>query len=172
MANQQSSFIGRRTALMCHDFMAAIEVASSVGPSKMPHPSAHAYSAPDRLTPRSWTTRPAASTNALPDTLTCGAAPTGAAVGVGVGVGVGDGVGLGVGDVGGVGCGVGAGAGWRVGGGVGLVGGVGAGEGVRSGIMKVVSLPSWYRPSVVWKVRKQIQGTVGSAVLKLRVADK
>src|SRR2546425_950872 len=81
MASQQSSFIGRRTALICHDFMAAIEVASSVGPSKMPHPSAHAYSAPDRLTPRSWTTRPAASTIALPDTLTCGAAPTGAGVG-------------------------------------------------------------------------------------------
>src|ERR1700704_6543500 len=126
MPNQQSSFNGRRTAFTCHDFMAAIDAGSSVGPSKKPHPSAHAYSAPDRLTPRSWMTRPAESTIALPDTLTCGAVPLGG-VGAGVGVGVGVGVGRGVGVGSGVGIGVGIGA--AVGVGVGVGSGVGAGVG-------------------------------------------
>src|ERR1700737_616463 len=137
MPNQQSSFIGSRTALMCHDFMAAIDALSSVGPSKMPHPSAQAYSAPDRLTPRSWTTRPAESPLLLPDTLTCGAVPVGGGVGAGVGVGVGAGVGVGVGT--GVGVGVGRGVGVGVGLGVGV--GVGLGVGLRVGVGVGVGVP-------------------------------
>src|SRR5262249_20606511 len=56
------------TAFTRHDAIAAIDVASE-GPSKMPHPCAHAYSAPDRFTPSSRTGVPFWSTRWLP--LTC-----------------------------------------------------------------------------------------------------
>jgi hypothetical protein len=38
------------------------------GPSVIPHPSEHAYSVPDRSTPRNTTTLPLPSNNLLPDT--------------------------------------------------------------------------------------------------------
>src|SRR5205807_2456718 len=49
--------------------MAATEVAS-LGPSKIPKPSTHAYSGPERLTPRRRTGLPAPSTSWLPCTFT------------------------------------------------------------------------------------------------------
>src|SRR5438270_5946407 len=67
--SQQSSLRATRTALVCQEAMAATEVAS-LGPSKIPKPSTHAYSGPERLTPRRRTGLPAPSTSWLPCTFT------------------------------------------------------------------------------------------------------
>src|SRR5262249_21312264 len=72
MSSQQSSFRGRRTAFTCQLAIAAIDRAST-GPSKMPQPWIHAYSAPERLTPRRRIAFPCASTIRLPATCTAGA---------------------------------------------------------------------------------------------------
>src|SRR4051795_7501004 len=86
----QSSLSPRCTTFAFHDLIAVID-ASSDGPSKIPQPSTHAYSVPERLTPCSWIALPEASSSWLPDTCT----PS-SGIGVGVGVGVGFGVEVGV----------------------------------------------------------------------------
>src|SRR6266480_1221316 len=87
MPSQQSSFIGMRTALIFHVFIARID-AESIGPSERPKPWMQAYSVPIRFTPCSTTVWPAPFTRLLPCTWSGEAAP-GGAVGTGVGVGTG-----------------------------------------------------------------------------------
>src|SRR5205823_12539993 len=70
--SQQVSLSGRRTTLVRQDTIALTE-GESDGPSKMPHPCAQAYSAPERFTPPSRTGRPAESTSSFPCTCTAGA---------------------------------------------------------------------------------------------------
>src|SRR5437667_12301875 len=84
MLSQQSSLRGIRTALTVQASMYAIDVSSSVGPSQIPQPSAQAYSAPDRLTPRNCTTLPLESTMGLPDTLIVGTAADAATCGAAI----------------------------------------------------------------------------------------
>src|SRR3954447_17544986 len=103
MPRMQSSLSPRCTTLAFHALIAAID-ASVVGPSKIPHPSTHAYSVPDRFTPCNCTGVSDASSSRLPKT--CKPPP-----GVGVGLGVGVGVGVDVGDGSGVGVDVGVGSG-------------------------------------------------------------
>ena len=73
MSSQQSSFRGTRTASTCHDAMADTEDGSD-GPSKIPQPWAHAYSAPERSTPNNRIGEPEAFTRRLPLTCTPGVA--------------------------------------------------------------------------------------------------
>src|SRR4051812_2067267 len=96
MPRMQSSLRPRCTTLAFHERMAAIE-ASSVGPSKMPQPSMHAYSVPERLTPWSWTVAPVASTRRFPETRRPPVGGAGEGEGDGDGDGDGDGLGEGVG---------------------------------------------------------------------------
>src|SRR5690242_9539147 len=67
MPSQQSSLSRTRTKLMCQLAIAATE-ASSVGPSEIPKPCTHAYSVPERLTPRRLTRLPLSSMRLRPDT--------------------------------------------------------------------------------------------------------
>ena len=68
MPSQQSSFKPTRTAFACHERMTWIE-ATSAGPSNMPQPRMHAYSAPERFTPIKRTGCPSPVTSLLPSTL-------------------------------------------------------------------------------------------------------
>ena len=69
MPSQQSSFSGRRTAVISQDAIVAI-ARLPVGPAKMPRPSMQAYSVPERSTPSSRIGWPFASTSRLATTLT------------------------------------------------------------------------------------------------------
>src|ERR1700730_18607395 len=69
MPSQQSSLRGTRTALACHEAIALIDVVSD-GPSKIPQSCTHAYSVPDRLTPRRRTGALLNPRSWLPDTET------------------------------------------------------------------------------------------------------
>src|SRR6266513_2636043 len=93
MPSQQSSFIGMRTALIFHVFIARID-AESIGPSERPKPWMQAYSVPIRFTPCSTTVWPAPFTRLLPCTWSGEAAPVGA---LGAGVALGTRVGVGTG---------------------------------------------------------------------------
>src|SRR5947208_16915616 len=73
MPCQQSSFRGARTASTFHVAIAEM-LAWSDGPSKMPHPWAHAYSVPERFTPCNRIGAPVPSTIRVPDTRSAGAA--------------------------------------------------------------------------------------------------
>src|SRR5205085_10807680 len=64
---------GTRTAFTFHVVMAAT-LAWPDGPSKIPHPCAHAYSVPERFTPSNTTGEPTASTIRVPATSSAGAA--------------------------------------------------------------------------------------------------
>src|SRR2546423_12034750 len=108
MPSQQSSFIGMRTALMRHVFIAATE-AASVCPSKMPQPCWQAYSVPEWFTPWICTTWPFAFISLLPCTCSGDVPFAGPGVAVGAEVGVGVGTGVGVGAAVGAGVTVGAG---------------------------------------------------------------
>src|SRR5437588_12433089 len=71
MPSQQSSFSGRRTALIRQDAI-AVTLLASLGPSKMPHPCTQAYSVPARFTPSRRTGAPLLSTNRLAETRRAG----------------------------------------------------------------------------------------------------
>src|SRR3954447_9816432 len=93
--NTQSSLRPRCTTFAFHALIAVID-ALSVGPSKIPQPSMHAYSVPDRFTPCSWIALPDASSRRLPETWR--PAPVGPGKGAGSGNGAGSGDGTGSGD--------------------------------------------------------------------------
>src|SRR4051795_10461666 len=86
----QSSLRPRCTTFAFHDLIAVIDALSD-GPSKIPQPSTHAYSVPERLTPCSWIALPEASSRRLPET--CRPAPVGPGAGAGAGAGSGAGAG-------------------------------------------------------------------------------
>src|SRR5437899_2603876 len=91
MPSQQSSFIGTRTIFTCQALIARSD-ATSVGPSKKPQLLMQLYSLPERLTPCSRTSWPAAFTSLFPCTWIGEGAPTGIGAGVTTAVGVGAGV--------------------------------------------------------------------------------
>src|SRR5919198_3724714 len=95
MPSQQSSFIGMRTALMRHAFIALIDALSTT-PSKTPQPCWQAYSVPEWFTPWICTTWFCALSSLLPEMCSGDVPEAGAGVAVGTGVGVGAAVGAGV----------------------------------------------------------------------------
>src|SRR5207249_11881203 len=103
--------MGSRTALT-FQFLIACTAAASTGPSNIPQPCTHAYSAPERFTPSKRMVCPLPLTNLLPttriDNPEVGGGLDGGGAGGGEGCGAGGGEGCGAG--GGEGCGAIAGA--------------------------------------------------------------